>query len=187
MFVSLHKGVGLGLNIAKMLVELMGGRLSFSSEEGKGSTFSITFPTTDLKNYKLDGTPILKYKQQISGKTILIAEDNDENFMYLEELLTPSNNIIRAKTGLEAADLSGNRDFSIDVILMDVFMPEMDGIAAAKIIRKNNLAMPIIAVTALGLSISNAEFTLFDKVVSKPVDRQELINTIQEALEMHKT
>lgn len=55
MFVSLHKGVGLGLNIAKLLVELLGGNLTYISEEGKGTTFSISFPITDLKNYTIDG------------------------------------------------------------------------------------------------------------------------------------
>ncbi len=62
MYVSLHKGVGLGLNIAKLLVELMGGKLAFTSEEGKGTTFSFTFPVANLKNYSVNGDEVTHYK-----------------------------------------------------------------------------------------------------------------------------
>ena len=183
MFVSLHKGVGLGLNIAKMLVELLGGKFTYTSDQGSGSTFSFTFPTTDLKNYKLDGNQIASYKQIVSGKNIMIAEDNDENFKYFEALLSPQNNILRAQTGLEAVTLIEQGKSVPDIILMDILMPDMDGVSATKLIRKMQPTIPIVAITAIGLALTGPESTLFDAILNKPVTAQTLFQKIHEMLQ----
>ena len=187
MFVTLHKGVGLGLNIATLLVEMMGGKLTYTSKEGKGSTFSFTFPSIDLKNYTLNGNSVIKYNLHLYEKNILIAEDNDESFKYLETILSPANNVTRAKTGIEAVTMTENAEARLDVILMDILMPEMDGIHASQIIRKLNLSIPIIAITAMDLSHSNEEYTIFDAVLAKPITAQLLMDNIHEALEKYSS
>lgn len=182
MYVSLHKGLGLGLNIAKLLVELLGGKLTFTSDEGKGTTFSFTFPTTDLKNYTLNGTQVISYKHTVRGKNILIAEDNNENFKYFEALLAPLNNIIRAQTGLEAVTLIEKGSTPPDIILMDILMPDMDGVSASKLIRKIRPSVPIVAITAIGSALSGSESSVFDSILTKPVSAQLLIGNIHEVL-----
>jgi len=185
-FLSLHKGVGLGLNIAKMLVEMLGGHLTFCSDEGKGTTFVFTFPCTDLKNYALEGISVDAFNQTVTGKTILIAEDNDENFLYLEAILTPDNQIVRAITGVEAVQLVEEGNFQPDIILMDILMPDMDGIAASRIIREVLQTTPIVALAAMGMSLSDTEKRLFDDVLSKPVSAKALVEKILEVLKRNQ-
>lgn len=179
LYVSLHKGVGLGLNIARMLVEMFGGKLSFVSEEGKGSTFYFNIPTIDVKNYKIAGNEVEDYQQHISRKHIMIAEDNDENFEYLAAILGDSNTIVRAHTGIEAVNLVQNCIRPHDIILMDILMPEMDGIAAAKMIRKISPNVPIIAVSAISGEIDHTDRTSFDFIITKPIQVPVLIEKIK--------
>jgi PAS domain S-box-containing protein len=184
MFVGLHKGVGLGLNMVKLLVELLGGKLSYASVEEKGTTFTFSFPTIDLKNYTLHGNRVIDYSMSLSGKNILVAEDNDENFLYIEALLSSKNNIIRAKTGLEAVNVAKDRHTHIDIILMDVLMPELDGITAAKMIRKILPKVPILAVTAVGSTLTDPENGVFDAILLKPIKGPDLV---QKTLEVYET
>jgi PAS domain S-box-containing protein len=179
LYVSLHKGVGLGLNIAKMLIELFGGKLSFVSEVGNGSTFYFNIPTTDVKNYKINGSEIDNYPKYISRKHIMIAEDNDENFDYLVAILGSDNTIVRAHTGLEAVNLVQNNTHLPDIILMDVLMPKMDGILASKMIRKMHPDLPIIAVSAICNEIEPADQLHFNFILTKPIKVPLLIETIR--------
>ena len=111
-------------------------------------------------------------------KTILIAEDNDSNFILMSYLLKKHYNIIRAKNGKEAVDYAANGGF--EIILMDIKMPEMDGLEATKIIKKEMPDMPIIALTANAFE-SDREQALSagcDDFLSKPVNADVCLATI---------
>jgi PAS domain S-box-containing protein len=180
LYVSLHKGVGLGLNIAKMLIEMFGGKLSFISDVGKGSTFYFNIPTIDVKNYKINGNEIDNYQQHVAQKYILIAEDNDDNFEYMVAILGSDNTIVRAHTGIEAVNLVQNSSRLPDIILMDILMPNMDGISATKMIRKTHPDLPIIAVSAISNEIEPSNKSLFNDILSKPIKVPLLIKTIRD-------
>ncbi|NJK96884.1 MAG: response regulator [Bacteroidetes bacterium] len=177
-YFSLHKGVGLGLNIAKLLVEIMGGTLSFDSVKDKGSTFSFSFSSTELNHYKLNGNEV-DTKSEVLNKTILIAEDNDEIFNYYFAILGSENFIIRAKTGLEAVKIIESEEQTPDIILMDILMPELDGISATRLIQKLKPSIPVIALTAVNSEFTKMDKNLFSLWLSKPVRVQQLIESIK--------
>lgn len=185
--VSLHKGVGLGLNIARQLVKILGGSLTFASSVGKGSTFSFSLPTVDLKNYTLNGEEVMMYQNMIRGKKILIAEDNDENFKYLENIFSPSNSLIRAKTGSEAVRIIESLTVHPDVILMDILMPEMDGVSASRLIRRIRPSIPIIAITAVETNIGKNELYIFDAIIGKPIKFHALFEKLHQVTSEYYT
>jgi signal transduction histidine kinase len=145
-----HGGAGLGLAITKRLVGLMGGEIRLQSEEGLGSVFSFEIPCeksaaghpaypSRYMNQTAGGTDSWK------GKTVLIAEDNDDSFRLLEKILTRfSINVIRASTGLAAVEICRD-ETSLDCVLMDIQLPVMNGHEAVKKIREFNKNLPIIA------------------------------------------
>ncbi|MGL5683496.1 MAG: response regulator [Marinifilaceae bacterium] len=119
-----------------------------------------------------------------SDKTVLIAEDYDENFIVLKALLKKTNiNILRANDGKEAINMVSLYP-NIDVILMDITMPELDGMEAARIIRSLNPGKAIIAQTAheRELPTTTIQWELFDDVLCKPILRQELLNKLDKFL-----
>ncbi|HEX3009710.1 MAG TPA: PAS domain S-box protein [Bacteroidales bacterium] len=177
--VSLHKGVGLGLNIARRLVEMLGGTFSFASSVGKGSTFSFSLPTIDLKNHSLNGEAVMLFQNTVRGLKILVAEDNDENFIYLDAILGSANVLARAKTGLEAVRMIESAAISPDIVLMDILMPEMDGVDACRLIRRVKPGIPVVGISAIGNQLNAEKRNLFDDIVNKPIKVQELFAKIQ--------
>jgi PAS domain S-box-containing protein len=149
------QGSGLGLTISKSYVEMLGGKMWIESEEGLGSIFYFTIPYNAIEEENtevLNAVPADDNEVKIKNLKILIAEDEEISGMLLEMMVnTFAKKIIKAITGLEAVDACRlNPD--IDLILMDIQMPQMNGYEATRQIREFNKEVVIIAQTAYGLS-----------------------------------
>jgi PAS domain S-box-containing protein len=176
-----YGGTGLGLAICKAFVELLGGTINVQSEEGKGSEFSYSLPCDPISPKKGSASEIGKSAGEVI--TILIAEDEDMNYLFLETLLQPMNwRLIRACDGQEAVDLV-LEDPSIRLVLMDIRMPVKNGQQAAIEIKKFRPNLPIIAQTAYALDFEIEQYGgVFDDYMTKPLRAQILKQKILEYL-----
>ncbi len=179
-------GTGLGMPIAKNLVEKMGGTITFESEEGAGTTFVIRVP------FKIDMNADKREKQKdvseksIKGLHILLAEDNELNMEIAEFMLQNEGaEVTKAWNGQEAVELfRKSKPGEFDVILMDIMMPVMNGYEATKMIRsldrEDAKTIPIIAMTANAFTEDRlrAKEAGMDEHIAKPVDGKLLINII---------
>jgi len=143
-----YGGTGLGLSISKQLVDLMRGEITVTSELQKGSTFKIMLPlkavSADKVNEKEEVHADLPDLQDFK---ILVAEDNQVNRLVIGAMLTPTGaSISFAENGLEATQMASSQHY--DLILMDIQMPEMDGVQACQIIKQQLPKLPIVALTA---------------------------------------
>lgn len=169
----LYRGSGLGLALARDLTQLMGGEIWVESSLGKGSTFYFTIPYESPTVKKDEKSHTSKGKDlDWSGKTIMIAEDTESNYLYIEEILNPTQaRLIRASDGLEAIEIFRANKNTIDLIFMDILMPEYDGFEATQLIRKIKKDIPVIAQTAFtfeGEMVDGLYAGCFDDYVVKP-------------------
>lgn len=178
------QGAGLGLSIAKAYVEMLGGKIWVESEEGIGSTFYFTLPyQTEQKDTKGVEAIVLEQEENLPFEKlrILIVEDDKTSEMLISIMVNKhSKELLKARTGNEAIEIClTNPD--LDLILMDILMPEMDGYEATRQIRQFNKDIVIIAQTAYGFSgeREKAIEAGCNDFISKPIKKDELLSLIQ--------
>lgn len=196
-----YGGTGLGLTISKQLVELQGGQISVKSEVGKGSKFifnisyKVSKQSIDSKAKKVKTSGLKKVKKSsniIFNEVILLVEDNDINKLFVETLLQKQGyKVISASNGKEAVDLFQANH--VNLILMDLHMPEMDGYEATRFIRNNfddpKKKVPIIALTAAAIKGEKEKCFAegMNDYISKPFKPDEFYEKIEFFLNKDKT
>ena len=160
-----QNGYGLGLALCKIIVEKMGGSIHVSSKLGQGSTFTFirVNTKTDVKNAPL----------------ILVAEDEDSNYELVKIVLSKRYRLVRAVNGIEAVTFC--EDDRPDMILMDIRMPDMNGLDATRIIKEVNHDIPIVALSAYAFdeNIREAKAAGCDEFMAKPFRVEDLLDVVQ--------
>jgi signal transduction histidine kinase/ActR/RegA family two-component response regulator len=183
-----YGGSGLGLVISRQLAELMDGQVGFSSQPGQGSVFWFEVCGNRLKDMPVDASARSAPIPQNLDCTVLIAEDNDVNREILTTMLkTAGCRVLQARNGLEALKISAHE--AHDIVLMDVQMPEMDGITATRAIRDREVALglqrkPILALTANALADDKANCLAagMDDYLTKPFMRRQILELMSKWL-----
>lgn len=187
------QGTGLGLSISQSIIEKMEGRIGVESPgEGLGSTFWFTIPYLPVQvaegKTAAEETAAVPAPQKETIKrqeklTLLVAEDNESNYLLFETILSNDYNLIHAWDGREAVDLF--KQHQPNIIIMDIDMPNMDGYEATREIRKVSKTVPIIAVTAYAFA-SDKERIMengFNGYVSKPVNANKLKSELKSTVD----
>lgn len=170
-------GTGLGLSIVKRLVDQMDGRISVSSHSGSGSEFSVRLPLSS-------SVVAPEFVEQISleGKHFLVADDNEPNRLIIESSLERQGaKVTSCESGLAAISVLQTSSLAFDAILLDINMPELDGVETQQIIREDQLAnCPIYAITAQidEESVIRFKDCGFNAVLTKPIDLKHLVKVL---------
>jgi len=179
-----QQGAGLGLSISKAYVEMLGGKIWVESKESIGSTFYFTLPYNpepEEKNIVRNNVPAEENENKIKGLKILIAEDDEISEMLITiDVYKIGKEILKARNGFEAVEIC-QKNLDIDLILMDIQMPVMDGYEATRQIRQFNKDVVIIAQTAFGLS-ADRDITIqagCNDYIVKPFKKEDLLSLIQ--------
>ncbi|HKL37614.1 MAG TPA: transporter substrate-binding domain-containing protein [Bacteroidales bacterium] len=172
-----YEGAGLGLSISKAYIEMLGGTMSLDSTPGEGSTFYFTVPGSPgpsaRKKIKKEGTGPQGLPEHL---TLLVAEDDETSYLLLSEMLSGNGlTILRARNGKEAVEMT-RKNQDIDLVLMDIKMPVMDGYQATREIKEFRPALPVIAQTAYASKTDRKKsiHAGCDEYLSKPIQREVL-------------
>ena len=180
-------GLGLGLAISKAYVEMMGGTITLESKVEKGSVFSFSIPLKYDKVQRIIVQPIntIKATKGEEDGTLLIAEDDNLNYLLFQKIMQLKNyKIIRAVNGLEAVEICINNP-SIDLVLMDIKMPVMNGFEALEKIKAIRPELIIIAQTAYSSSEDEDKIYKagFYGYITKPIKRERLFEIIDDVFQ----
>ncbi len=179
-----HEGSGLGLSIAQGFVKLLGGNIWVESDRQKGSSFFFTIPEKSDATSSQEINETTRLQSDSKQHVVLIAEDEDSNFKYLEIVLKKAMyKVLRANDGFEAVEKCRTHP-EIDIVLLDLKMPGMDGFEAAKKIRNILPQLPIIALSAY-VSSQDEEAAMqagCNEYVVKPISKTRLLETITRLL-----
>ncbi len=183
-----YGGTGLGLVLSRRLTEALGGKFFLKkSSLGKGSTFVVSIPLemnpepqmVEGRSFAIEASTPVGKKGQLAGMIILLVEDSPDNQTLISILLTRAGAQVQiASNGAEGFEMALEGKF--DVVLMDVQMPVMDGIAAVQKLRKNGFKKSVIALTAHAMSEEKARCAAagFSDFLSKPIGREDLISAV---------
>jgi CheY-like chemotaxis protein len=187
---SQYGGTGLGLAISKNLTVLLGGTISVQSKPGHGSSFYVDMPLNAIQVKESKRKIIYPDSEtpygmpDLAGALILVAEDDSSNYLFIESFLKQVNaRVLWARDGIQAVDLFRNNN-NIELVLMDIRMPNMNGIDAAREIRRMDDKVPVIALTAYAFT-NDREKSLeagCNEYLSKPVKLDTLIETLNKYL-----
>ncbi len=186
-------GYGLGLPLCRIIVEKLGGKISVVSEVGNGSEFTFVFPfegtiggleksktttNANVRTIRVSGRP-----ENMAKKTILVAEDEDSNYELVRIVLQKRYRLLRAHNGIEAVTI--NEEEKPDLILMDIRMPEMNGLDATRIIKEVDSETPVIALSAYAFeeNIREAKSAGCDEFMAKPFKVENLIELVKKYLD----
>ena len=183
-----QNGYGLGLALCKIIVEKMNGSINVTSKLGQGSTFTFTLPFEGTIGgmSKNSRTTTNSRTIRVSTKTdvqnaplILVAEDEDSNYELVRIVLNKRYRLIRAVNGIEAVTFC--EDDRPDMILMDIRMPDMNGLDATRIIKEVNHDIPIVALSAYAFdeNIREAKAAGCDEFLAKPFRVEDLLDIVQ--------
>lgn len=180
-----YSGNGIGLAIVKHYLELLNFEFIITSKKNVGTNFEINIP----KKYIVNQIPILENNVKQNRKyNILIAEDENINFEIFNLYLSQHFNadIFRVNNGIEAIEFMNNTNMSIDIILMDIKMPFMDGIETTNLLRQKGFNCPIIALTALSTNQIEENISLsgFNDIIYKPINKKTFIEKISTYLKV---
>ena len=188
---TMQNGYGLGLPLSKIIVEKLGGNITVSSTLGEGSTFRFVLPFEGTIGGVARNSRVTTNSRTIRVSTrtdvqnaplILVAEDEDNNFELVKVVLSKRYRLIRAHNGIEAVTLC--EDEHPNLILMDIRMPDMNGLDATRIIKEVNRNIPIIALSAYAFdeNIKEAKEAGCDDFMAKPFRVEDLLDRIQKFL-----
>jgi len=175
-----YGGTGLGLAISKAFIEFMGGKIWFESKIDEGTNFFIEIPKILVNNEINIIIPEKIKKSQFDKIVILVAEDEDINYLYLEEVFANTGaKLIRAINGKNAVEIVKDNS-NIDIILMDLKMPILNGYEATKQIKSFNPQLPILALTAYALTGDKLKAMAAgcDDYLTKPFNEEDLFDKI---------
>lgn len=188
------EGSGIGLTLCQKLLHLMNGEIWFDSEENIGSNFYFRLSgkgqvKMELINDNLSEDNVNPLQQittiEYSRKTVLIAEDVKSNFNYLNSIIELTDaKVIWAKNGKDAIQICKKEDCNIDLVLMDIKMPEINGLDAIKTIKKFNKNLPIIVQTAFAMNNEREDCINAgaDDFITKPIDPRTIIKVLKKYL-----